>query len=59
MILVTAEQVSVYNLFTNDLIASYAAAFTSPAERVPRIGDRYRFSVRKEVFDDLLMPTED
>lgn len=56
MILVTAEQVSVYNLFTNDLIASYAAAFTSPAERVPRIGDRYRFSVRKEVFDDLLMP---
>jgi hypothetical protein len=56
MILVTAEQVSVFNLLTNDLIASYAAAFASPAERVPRIGDRYRFSVRKEVFDDLLMP---
>ncbi len=57
MILVTAEQVSVYNLFTNNLIASYAAAFATPAEKVPRVGDRYMFSVRREVFDDLLMPT--
>jgi len=56
LISATAEQVSVYNLYTNNLIASYAAAFATPSQVVPRIGDRYRFSIRKDVFDDALIP---
>lgn len=56
MILVTAEQVSIYNLFTNNLIASYASAFETAPRRIPRIGERYGFSVRKEILDDLQMP---
>jgi len=56
MITAGPEQVSVYNLFTNALIASYTAGFESPSQMVPRIGGRFRFSIRKDVFDYSLIP---
>lgn len=54
MIVVRSEEVSVYNLFTNTLIASYAAAFAMPQAGVPLVKDRYRFSIERSIFDDPL-----
>jgi hypothetical protein len=54
MIVVRSEEVSVYNLFTNNLIASYAAPFAMPPARVPLIKDRYRFTVERRIFDEPL-----
>jgi hypothetical protein len=49
-----AEEVSVRNLFSGDLIASYASAFVLPPRKVPNLGGRYRFSIRKLVFDEAI-----
>jgi hypothetical protein len=54
MVKATADDISVYNLFTNNLIASYAASFTVPPRKVPQIGGRYCFSIRKSVFEDAI-----
>lgn len=46
------EEISVYNLLTDNLIASYAEAFAIPPIKVPKLGDRYSFSIKKGVFDE-------
>lgn len=56
LIRVTAEEISVYNLFTNNIIGSYASSFSIPSKRVLRIGDRYSFSISRRVFDDPDLP---
>ncbi len=48
----TADDISAYNLFTNNLIASYAASFVLPPKQVLRIGGKYCFSVSRSVFED-------
>jgi hypothetical protein len=56
MIRASAEEISVYNLFTNNLIGSYAASFSSPPKSVPRFGDRYSFAIMRGVFDEPFCP---
>ena len=56
LIRVTTEEISVYNLFTNNLIGSYAASFSSPPKRVPRSRDRYSFTIKRGVFDEPFRP---
>jgi hypothetical protein len=48
-----SQEVSIYNLWTNSLIAHYSASFALPPASVPRRGDDYQFSVRTGVFTQL------
>ncbi len=54
MIAAGEEEISIYNLYTNNLIANYVASFSIPSGAVPIIDRCYRFSVRKDAFDDAL-----
>ena len=47
-----SNEVSVYNLFTNNLIAKYVTAFTMGNEPVNQKGGLYIFTVQKRVFDE-------
>ena len=46
------EEVSIYNLLSNELVASYTAAFSIPPTRVRRFEGKYCFSVRKDILGD-------
>ncbi len=50
------DEISVYNLLTDDLIASYAAAFAMPPARVRLVEGKYAFSIWKGVFEEPLGP---
>lgn len=52
LIRAAAQEISVYNLFTNSLIANYATSFSLPPKNVPRQGNTYYFGIRRTVFDD-------
>lgn len=52
LIRATHEEISVYNLLTNNLIANYVESFTIPPLSVPQSGNRYSFSIKKNVFDE-------
>jgi len=52
-IVADSDEVSVYNLFTNDLIAEYSRGFSVSALPVPTHDGHFEFEVRKEVFDRL------
>jgi len=51
LILVDANEISIYNLFTNNLIANYVSQFSDTSSPVPSENGLYYFSVRKHVFD--------
>ncbi len=52
--LITADknEVNIYNLYTNSLIASYTMGFTIDAESVPIEDGYFSFYVKKDVFDE-------
>ncbi len=50
-IIASADEVSVYNLFTDNLIAKYVKCFTLNQQSVPESGGCFRFLVKKSVFD--------
>lgn len=54
--LITADsmEVNVYNLFTNNLIASYAAGYSLSVRKVTSENGYFTFSVSKSVFDEEL-----
>ncbi len=52
LIRTSREEITVYNLLTDNLIASYAQSFSIPPMEVPRSGGKFSFSVKKEVFDE-------
>ena len=52
----SAEEVAVYDLLTNDLIANYVESFSIPPEPVARVGGKFSFSIRKSVFDGPISP---
>lgn len=54
LIRANAEEISAYNLYTNNLLANYAWSFSIPPVKVPMVRGRYCFSVRKIIFDDLI-----
>ncbi len=50
---VSASEISVYNLFTNNLIAKYASGFSTDMKPIPvDEHESFRFLVRKTVFDE-------
>lgn len=52
--LITANQneVSLYNLYSNNLIGKYVASFSIPPKLVTKQNDYYKFSIRKDLFDE-------
>ncbi len=50
LITVTEHEISVYNLYTNNLIAKYAAGFSTEPKPVPIKNNLFTFSVSKKVF---------
>ncbi len=56
LIRVSDNEVAVYNLFTNTLIADYAMSFSLPPKKVTRVGGRLSFNLRKDAFDEPLEP---
>ena len=54
IILVSSDEVSIYNLFTNNLIAKYVKGFSINNESVNQNDGCFVFSVKKEIFDESL-----
>jgi len=54
LILANANEISIYNLFTNNLIANYVSSFSDTHSPVPSEDGLYYFSVRKYIFDSKL-----
>lgn len=52
-IIATTSEVSVYNLFTGNLMASYVQSFTMPPSAVPNENGYFQFSISKKVFDEV------
>jgi len=48
------NEVSIYNLLTNNLIAGYVSSFTTSGKQVPREDGFYQFRVAKTVFEEKL-----
>jgi hypothetical protein len=47
-----AREVSVYNLYTNNLIASYSTGFSLNSQMVPLQDGYYEFYINKDIFDE-------
>ena len=46
------NEIAVYNLFTNNLIANYVSGFTLDMKPVPNENNFYKFSIPKNIFDE-------
>jgi hypothetical protein len=53
-ILTDVNEISIYNLYTNNLIAKFVGAFADPPVTMASVKGRYRFRVLKSVFDGAL-----
>ncbi len=51
-IIATASGISVYNLFTGNLVASYVESFNVPPLAVPNENGDFQFSIPKKIFDE-------
>ena len=51
LILADSNEISIYNLFSNNLIANYVSSFSESHAPVPSENGLYYFSVRKYIFD--------
>ncbi|MDA3812958.1 MAG: hypothetical protein PF570_01770, partial [Candidatus Cloacimonetes bacterium] len=54
LILISEEEINIYNLYTNNLIAGYVSAFSSSHLSVPQKDGWFTFTVRKNIFSDNL-----
>jgi hypothetical protein len=54
LLLGTEEGVSIHNLLTGDIIASYGMSFSDPPTMIPKIDNKLSFGVRKGVFAEPL-----
>jgi hypothetical protein len=52
LILVNVNEISIYNLYTGNLIANFVSGFTIPARTVPVEGEWYEFTLAKSIFDE-------
>jgi len=52
LITANSNEVSVYNLYSNNLIGKYVASFSIPPKLVTKQNDYYEFSIRKDLFDE-------
>lgn len=53
-VLADAQEISVYNLYTGNLIAKYVAGFQFPPTTIEPTNGKYTFSVPKSVFEEAL-----
>jgi len=53
-IIADSNEVSVYNLYSNNLIAKYVRSFSSQNKKVSRINNLHQFLIRKKIFDESL-----
>ncbi len=53
-IIADSSEISVYNLYSNILIAKYARAFALPQIKIKTINGLYCFAIKKTVFDESL-----
>lgn len=54
LILIEEEEINIYNLYTNNLIACYVSAFSSSQLSVPHKDGWFTFAVRKSAFNENL-----
>ncbi len=52
LIIANQNEISVYNLFTNNLIGKYVASFSLPPKTVPYKDGFYEFVIKKDLFDE-------
>jgi hypothetical protein len=55
LILATQNEISVYNLFANNLIGKYVASFSIPPKTVPHKDGFFEFVIKKDLFDEQLL----
>jgi len=53
LIRINDNEIAVYNLFTNNLIANYVSGFTLEMKPVPKENEIYTFCIHKSMFDEL------
>ncbi|MFZ1519151.1 MAG: hypothetical protein WAU11_10275, partial [Ignavibacteriaceae bacterium] len=54
LIIANQNEISVYNLFSNNLIGKYVASFSIPPKTVPYTDAFYEFVIKKDLFDEEL-----
>ena len=52
LITADANEISVFNLYTNNLIAKFVSSFSIPVKNVPQKEGLWEFSILKTVFDE-------
>ncbi|MEJ2616740.1 MAG: hypothetical protein P8Z35_17430, partial [Ignavibacteriaceae bacterium] len=50
-IIADSNEVSVYNFYSNNLIAKYVRSFSLMNKKVPQINNYYQFLIKKNLFD--------
>lgn len=53
-IIADSNEVSVYNFYSNNLIAKYVKSFSVSNKRVPQLNNLYQFLIKKNLFDKSL-----
>ncbi len=54
LFLLNEDEINIYNLYTNNLIACYVSAFSPSQASVPQKDEWFSFTVRKNIFNDNL-----
>ena len=51
LIIANSDEVAIYNLFTNNLIADFVSSFSIPMKLIPKKDDFFEFYTLKSLFD--------
>jgi hypothetical protein len=54
LIIANQNEISVYNLFSNNLIGKYVASFSLPPKTIPNKDRFFEFVIKKDLFDEVL-----
>ena len=52
LIKISENEISIYNLYTNNLIANYVSGFTLDMKPVPKENGFYKFQIRKDLIEE-------
>ncbi|MCZ7609506.1 MAG: hypothetical protein M5U17_05015 [Ignavibacterium sp.] len=58
LIIANPNEISVYNLYSNNLIGKYIASFSIPPKPVNKQNNFYEFFIKKDLFDEDLIVTD-
>ena len=56
LIIANQNEISIYNIYSNNLIGKYVASFSVPVKSVLMKNDFFEIAVKKELFDEELLP---